>query len=962
MSHASRRSATLLLASVLFVASGALGLGYQLVWVKKAALIVGGSQIALSTVVTSFFLGLALGSLFIGRHLRSRRWSPLFVYGAFETAIGLFALGFPWLFAGVESAYSALFPLFSANASALFGLRFMLLFLFFLAPTFLMGGTLPLLLDGLVERDRSVGALTSLLYGLNIAGAVVGVLLTGYWAVPTLGLNGTSVFAGIGNLCIGVVAFVAFRKTPPLHPVEDASAEDGGGSHPARVFTVLSFLSGFAALGYQMAWARYFSLFSHASVYLIAVLLAVYLAALSLGAMLLALVLRRGVHPLRVLAVSQPLAPVIAFASLTAWTLAFHNYQPVGDRLTYAVWARWSLVSETIDTLFLAPVFQVALVLFLPVLLLGTGLPGLIAAATRSSTALRPISGSLVFWNTLGSSAGGFAAGYLLIPTLGLTWTFFALAGVSIGIGVAAEALLAGASRDRAGSRWLRRPVYIGCAAAFVFVAASARTDVVREALMVYGPGQHPQQETRLTALVEGPLTTAFVLDREGQRLIGAGSVLLAVAPDGIAFQAVQGSIGPLFYPRAGVPKDVLGIALGSGQTFGGILLHPIEHMDVVDISAEIVELSLAHFAEHQHGLGTDPRVTFHLDDGRHFVARAADASYDLVTSEPPPPADAGVHVLYSREFYQQVHRVLREGGVLQSWLPLYRVTPDDVRAMLETQSSIFPYTFLIKQAPEDVSIVSFKLDEPPLFRQEWLEERVSRFRAEQGVEGYRWPGRPATHTLDSVEGVIALLLTGPEDIAALDHPLIHREDDQRLSYSSGDRELLRRYQDLAWLARLAFTAIPLTPVADLQRYFDWPLPVESIEEDRAAGLERNFGVPSPRALRDFEASWQRELPSVRRADTALRIAALYDGGLAKREAYAWIERAIDDGARWPPQLKQARSIARHGIAVHADTLRSWLEGLSPEQARSPVAVAMREELERYDGWNFLRLSEYGLP
>jgi hypothetical protein len=229
-------------------------------------------------------------------------------------------------------------------------------------------------------------------------------------------------------------------------------------------------------------------------------------------------------------------------------------------------------------------------------------------------------------------------------------------------------------------------------------------------------------------------------------------------------------------------------------------------------------------------------------------------------------------------------------------------------------------------------------------------------------VAGYRWPGPPAIHTLDSVEGVIALLLTGPEDIAALDHPLIHREDDQRLSYSSGDRELLRRYQDLKWLARLAFTAIPLTPVADLQRYFDWSIPVESIEEDRAAGLQPNFGVPSPRALREEAASWEREGPSGRRANTALRIAALYDGGLAKAEAYEWVERAIDDGARWPPQEKQARRIARHGIAVHADTLRSWLAQLSLEQARSPLALAMREELERYDGWDYLRRSEYWFP
>ena len=85
-----RVSRTFLLAVVLFVLSGALGLGYELIWIQKASLLVGASQIALATVLTSFFLGLALGSLFVGRYLRSSRWSPLFVYGLFEVAIGVF--------------------------------------------------------------------------------------------------------------------------------------------------------------------------------------------------------------------------------------------------------------------------------------------------------------------------------------------------------------------------------------------------------------------------------------------------------------------------------------------------------------------------------------------------------------------------------------------------------------------------------------------------------------------------------------------------------------------------------------------------------------------------------------------------------------------------------------------------------------------------------------------------------
>ena len=69
-------------------------------------------------------------------------------------------------------------------------------------------------------------------------------------------------------------------------------------------------------------------------------------------------------------------------------------------------------------------------------------------------------------------------------------------------------------------------------------------------------------------------------------------------------------------------------------------------------------------FGPYHHGLDGDPRLRIHLDDGRHFVERAAPASYDLVALEPPPPTADGVGCLYSIEFYQAVARVLRQGGL----------------------------------------------------------------------------------------------------------------------------------------------------------------------------------------------------------------------------------------------------------------------------------------------------------
>ena len=654
-----RPSWTVLLAAVLFFLSGALGLGYELVWIHKATLVVGASQIALATVLTSFFLGIGLGSLFVGKYLRSRRWSPLFVYGLFEIAIGVFALFFPVLFRWVEATYGAIYPVIGASTAALFLVRFLLLFVLFLVPTFFMGGTLPLLLDGLVDRDRAVGSSTSFLYGLNILGAVIGVLVTSYVAIPTIGLNGTSRAAGLCNLAIGAVALSSFFRVAPLH------APAGGAAVPrlSLFFAAISFASGFAAIGYQILWARYFSLFTKHAVHFTACLLATFLLALALGSLVLAPVLRSRVQPLRILVVLQPLVPVLAFLCLGAWRLVFHEFRVLDN---YEVDARWHFWSETADTILFGPLAVVASVIFLPVLLLGTGLPSIIAAAAGKAGSLRATAGTLVFWNTLGSSAGGLAAGYVLIPGLGLTDAFGALAVVSIALAVAAQWRL---GHESGAPFRLLRPGYAPAAIAVVFVVIWGGNDITRSMLLRPRGGERVE----LVAVTEGPLTTAYVIDRKYGRTLGAGSVRLATAFfEQLSPQAVQGYVPTLFYPTEGSPESVLGIAIGTGQTFGAFLYPSLVRLDVVDISGEIVELALAHFGPYNNGLGDDPRVRFHLDDGRHFVARAEAGSYDVVSLEPPPPTDEGVYRLYSLEFYRGVERILRDGGILAQWLPPY--------------------------------------------------------------------------------------------------------------------------------------------------------------------------------------------------------------------------------------------------------------------------------------------------
>jgi spermidine synthase len=937
-----RRS--LWLAGALFVVSGALGLGYQLVWIRKASLIVGASQLALSTVVSAFFIGLALGSLVVGKTLRSRRFSPLVVYGLFEAGIGLYALAFPWLYDATAEAYAALYPAVGHSVAWLLLARFALLLVLFLAPTFLMGGTLPLLLDALVARDRNVGPMTSLFYGLNIAGAVGGVLATSYWAIPALGMSATSRLGGLLNLAVGAVALVAFSRTPPTHSPDDLAAAAG---RVGRTVAVLAFLSGFAAIGYQIAWARYFSLFIVANVYLTAVLLAVFLSALAVGSMILTHLLRRGIRPLRVLAVVQPIAAILVILTMETWRLGWLWY--VFDPVTAASVPNWSLFGERVDATFTAPLLQVGAAIFLPVVLLGMGLPALIAAATRRSASLRQNTGKLVFVNTIGSSIGGFVAGYALIPCpwLRLTGTFATLCGVSVTIGLVAETLLrreAGEQQEAAQPRRGRiRPGYLLAAVAVVVCGFGLRADITTRTLTRYGLGG-ALRDAEVKEVKEGPVTTAFVARRWGATVIGAGSVSLAIVPpDGVSGQTIQGHVPALFCLGPEGPRRVLSIALGSGQTAGAVLRYPIERLDVVDIAPEVVYLALRHFATVNNGLGTDPRVRVHLDDGRHFVDRAADDSYDIVSLEPPPPTAEGVYRLYSLEFYQSVRRVLREGGVLGQWLPLYMVTPNDARALVRTQAEVFPHTFVLQLVPGDYLIVSVKSDAPPRFSADTIRSRLEIMKREFGVRDGRWAPE-ATRPMASFEGLLSVILMGPADARGItDVPLLH-DDNEQLSYGSGDRSLFREYYRSSPLTlnRLSFAALPVSPFSELQEYFDEVFDPEKLEAERQRVLSIYQSV-SPPQLAALEERYHRAATPAGQARLAMTLAELHDRRLAKPEALAWVAKALraDPKNDAPDNLAAARSIATNHIGCFEATIRRWLREQPPSMHSSPILRAM---------------------
>jgi spermidine synthase len=152
-------------------------------------------------------------------------------------------------------------------------------------------------------------------------------------------------------------------------------------------------------------------------------------------------------------------------------------------------------------------------------------------------------------------------------------------------------------------------------------------------------------------------------------------------------------------------PRRVLLICYGVGSTASAIAAHDtVEAIDVVDLNEKVIETA-PEFADATDSVYLDPRIRFIVDDGRNFL-RLTDGAYDLITSEPPPPMQAGVYRLYTRQYYQQVLDHLTPTGMMSQWLPTYQMPTEAVELAIRTFLDVFPHALLFTGGYRDYILV----------------------------------------------------------------------------------------------------------------------------------------------------------------------------------------------------------------------------------------------------------------
>jgi spermidine synthase len=267
--------------------------------------------------------------------------------------------------------------------------------------------------------------------------------------------------------------------------------------------------------------------------------------------------------------------------------------------------------------------------------------------------------------------------------------------------------------------------------------------------------GALPRGE-QLLQIREGPLqTTAYTrMDYLGQpdyyRLVTDSYSMSGTGLTARRYMALYTYLPLALHPGA---KDALLISFGVGTTARSLTdTEEFEHIDVVDISRDVIEMSSLRFAPEENPLN-DPRVTVYIEDGRFFL-NSTERRYDLITAEPPPPHVAGVENLYSQEYFERVRSRLKEGGLVSYWLPIINYDLEEARATVKGFCAAFPDCTLWDAAPMNWTLLGSRnavpVDEAAIRRQ-WQSAKA-------------WPELELTG-FERPEQVAALFLAGARDL-----------------------------------------------------------------------------------------------------------------------------------------------------------------------------------------------------
>lgn len=658
-----------------FFFSGSAGLIYQVAWQRALTLYYGVGSVSVAIVVSVFLLGLGLGAL-AGGWLAERVTARVLLYFGIELAIGACGLASLYVFAGLLPVLASL-----SLASGFFLISVLLV-----APTILMGMTLPLVLKILNAAEHDAGHSLSVLYFVNTLGAAFGALFSAYILISFFGISGAVATAAAINFVLAVVVLLAFvlaQRWPSASLVAEANTpdlENIGFPHEWQNYAAV-FTTGFLAIGYQMVWFRFLTILLKPSAYVFSTVLGIYLLGIALGSFWMSRKIK-SLHQTKthkdvffllnagisfVVVITFGLMYWLSDTGIVNWLLSTTFGQQLHPPYHPMYAIKGETLGEQLRSLYLLlDVFIWPILIVLPAtFLMGASFPLISAMTIEASRTESWKAGTLYGVNILGNVLGALITGFFLFPILGteITLILFALVGILWVLGLETF-------RGRSLSFQHRIIAVLAAAVVAYFVLPGHE-----QLYMVL----HGEQGGRKHILTEG-VDSVVVSYHNPDATADSSSVFINGSPHA-RFPAAAYRLEVMETVRhAKSVESALVIGFGGGDLTNTLMMLPeLKEITVVEISEALADnLSEIDFYGR---IFNDERMNFVVEDGRRFLY-TTDKTYDVVLMDPLRSTTAYSNNLYSQEFFRLIRSRLKENGVLMTWFNEYRVIPNTLASV----------------------------------------------------------------------------------------------------------------------------------------------------------------------------------------------------------------------------------------------------------------------------------------
>ncbi len=432
------------------------------------------------------------------------------------------------------------------------------------------------------------------------------------------------------------------------------------------IIFLIMFSTGLASLLYEVVMISVVTTIVGATEVSLSIVLASFLFGLAIGALIGGFIVKKKLPLIRILMLIELLIALFGFTFLSFISQFVSSGIP-----THIIF--WVIIGS----------------LLIPTLLMGMEIP--IAVAILEKIEKTKATGFVYFSDTLGGVIGALFTGIFFIPLLGFHGAMYFGAVLNVFTFVLATRINK--------KRFLR--FFIIVIAIFMAVIALLFSSTgflqllkLRFVDSFYGVGSayYDVYFTKPIYSVQSPYQHIVILDSPfyGRQLMLDGQPQVS---DKASIQYHEYLTMPAIAAHAN-PEKVLLIGGGDGGALYQLLKFDFSVIDHVDLDEKVIEVSKEYLEDIHRGSLNDNRVNRHIQDGRQFLKQAKGGYYDVIIIDLPDPSKLSLAPLYSKEFYEEVRRVLKKDGIMvtQFTPPYYFI--EGFTSAYKTIKSVFPETY----------------------------------------------------------------------------------------------------------------------------------------------------------------------------------------------------------------------------------------------------------------------------